>query len=49
MTPNPDIEKIVEQAIQLAKKRQNAYITVEHVLLALGKIWYQLHSITIGY
>ena len=35
MTPNPDIEKIVEQAIQLAKKRQNAYITVEHVLLAM--------------
>ena len=35
MTPNPDIEKIVDHAIQLAKKRQNAYITVEHVLLAM--------------
>jgi len=35
MTPNPDIEKIVDHAIQMAKKRKNAYITVEHVLLAM--------------
>jgi ATP-dependent Clp protease ATP-binding subunit ClpA len=35
MTPNPDIEKIVDHAIQLAKKRHNAYITIEHVLLAM--------------
>ena len=35
MTPNPDIEKIVDQAIQIARKRQNAYITVEHVLLSM--------------
>jgi ATP-dependent Clp protease ATP-binding subunit ClpA len=35
MQPNPDIEKIVESAVQIARQKKNAYITVEHVLLSM--------------
>ena len=35
MQQSPEIENIIERAIDAAKKRQHAYCTVEHLLLAL--------------
>lgn len=35
MTQSPEIENIIEQAINLARERRHQYVTVEHLLLAL--------------
>ena len=35
MTNSPEIESIIEQAIELAKVRNHEYVTIEHLLLAL--------------
>jgi len=35
MTNSPEIESIIEQAIELAKTRNHEYVTIEHLLLAL--------------
>jgi ATP-dependent Clp protease ATP-binding subunit ClpA len=35
VTQSPEIENIIEQAINLAKERKHQYVTVEHLLLAL--------------
>jgi ATP-dependent Clp protease ATP-binding subunit ClpA len=35
MRNNPEIEFIVDAAVRIARERQHAYITIEHVLLAL--------------
>ena len=35
MTNNPEIENIIEQAIQIAKEHKHLYVTIEHLLLAL--------------
>jgi ATP-dependent Clp protease ATP-binding subunit ClpA len=35
MRNNPEIEFIVDAAVRIAREKQHAYITVEHVLLAL--------------
>jgi ATP-dependent Clp protease ATP-binding subunit ClpA len=35
MNNNPEIESIIERAIELAKERRHMYVTVEHLLLAL--------------
>lgn len=32
---NPEVEKVIEQAIQLAKQRNHAYVTLEHMLLSM--------------
>lgn len=35
MQQSPEIENIIERAIEAAKQRQHAYVTVEHLLLSL--------------
>jgi len=35
MQNNPEIEQIVDAAVRIARDKKNAYITVEHVLLAM--------------
>jgi ATP-dependent Clp protease ATP-binding subunit ClpA len=35
MNHNPEIEKILEQAVQIAKEKQHEYVMTEHLLLAL--------------
>jgi ATP-dependent Clp protease ATP-binding subunit ClpA len=35
MINSPEIESIIEQAIESAKTRKQQYVTVEHLLLAL--------------
>ena len=35
MTHSPEIENIIEHAIEYAKKRKHQYVTLEHLLLAL--------------
>jgi len=35
LTNNPEIENIIEQAIQIAKEHKHLYVTIEHLLLAL--------------
>ena len=35
MQPSPEIENIIERAIEAAKGRQHEYVTVEHLLLSL--------------
>ena len=35
MTPNPEIENIIERAIEEAKSRNHLYCTLEHLLLSL--------------
>jgi ATP-dependent Clp protease ATP-binding subunit ClpA len=35
MQNNPEIEQIVDAAVRIAREKQNVYITVEHVLLAM--------------
>ncbi len=35
MNNSPEIESIIEQAISFAKEKQQAYVTVEHMLLSL--------------
>ena len=32
---NPEVEQVIEQAIQLAKQRKHAYVTLEHMLLSM--------------
>lgn len=32
---NPEVEQIIEQAIQIAKQRKHAYVTLEHMLLSM--------------
>ena len=36
MTNSPEIENIIEQAIEFAKERKHLYVTIEHLLLALA-------------
>lgn len=35
MTANPDVERIIEQAVEHAVQRNHQYVTLEHVLLAM--------------
>jgi ATP-dependent Clp protease ATP-binding subunit ClpA len=35
MTPNPEVEHIIEQAIKEAAERKHEYVTLEHLLLSL--------------
>jgi ATP-dependent Clp protease ATP-binding subunit ClpA len=35
MINNPDVERIIEQAIQFAKQRNHEYVTLEHTLLSM--------------
>jgi ATP-dependent Clp protease ATP-binding subunit ClpA len=35
MTSNPEIDQILEQALQYAKERRHQYVTLEHTLLSL--------------
>ena len=35
MTPSPEIENIIERAIESASSRNHEYVTIEHLLLSL--------------
>jgi ATP-dependent Clp protease ATP-binding subunit ClpA len=35
MTPTPEIEHIVDQAVKIAQERQHEYVTSEHLLLSM--------------
>ena len=35
MTPTPEIEHIVEQAVKIAQQKQHEYVTTEHLLLSM--------------
>jgi ATP-dependent Clp protease ATP-binding subunit ClpA len=35
MITNPEVERIIEQAVELARQRKHEYVTVEHTLLSL--------------
>jgi ATP-dependent Clp protease ATP-binding subunit ClpA len=35
MSQHPEIESIVEEAIEIARKKSHEYVTTEHLLLAL--------------
>ena len=35
MTPTPEIEHIVEQAVKIAQSKQHEYVTTEHLLLSM--------------
>jgi ATP-dependent Clp protease ATP-binding subunit ClpA len=35
MITNPDVERIIEQAVELARQRNHEYVTVEHTLLSM--------------
>lgn len=35
MINNPDVERIIEQAVHLAKQRRHEYVTLEHTLLSM--------------
>lgn len=35
MITNPDVERIIEQAVELARQRNHQYVTVEHTLLSM--------------
>ena len=35
MQTNPEIEQITDYAIHIARKKQNEYVLVEHLLLSL--------------
>lgn len=35
MINNPDVERIIEQAVSLAKQRNHEYVTLEHTLLSM--------------
>jgi ATP-dependent Clp protease ATP-binding subunit ClpA len=35
MTPTPEIEHIVDQAVKIAQQKQHEYVTTEHLLLSM--------------
>ena len=37
MINNPDVERIIEQAVSIAKQRNHEYVTLEHTLLSMIK------------
>ena len=35
MINNPDVERIIEKAVFMAKERKHEYVTLEHTLLSM--------------